>query len=44
MNSRKTSKVSITNMVKGVGAGEIQAQAGEFITMASIGMNDDEFG
>jgi len=43
MNSKKTSKVSITNMVKGVGAGEIQAQGGEIITMASIGMSDDEF-
>ena len=43
MNSKKTSKVSITNMTTGVGAGEIQAQAGEVITMASMGMSDDEF-
>ena len=27
----------------GVGAGELQAQAGEVVTMAGIGMDDDEF-
>ena len=43
MNSDKGAKTSITNFLKGVGAGEIQAQAGEVITMASVGMNDEEF-
>ena len=43
MNSQKTSKVSITNFLDGVGAGEIQAQSGEIITMASVAMDDDEF-
>ena len=43
VNSEKTSKVSITDFLTGVGAGELQAQAGEVVTMAGIGMDDDEF-
>ena len=43
VNTEKTSKVSITNFLTGVGAGELQAQAGEVVTMAGIGMDDDEF-
>jgi predicted transcriptional regulator len=43
LNSEKGSKTKITNFLKGVGAGELQAQAGEIVTMASVGMNDDEF-
>ena len=43
MNSEKGTKTSITNFLKGVGAGEIHAQAGEVITMVSVGMNDEEF-
>jgi hypothetical protein len=43
MNTEKGAKTSITNFLKGVGAGELQAQAGEVITMASVGMNDEEF-
>ena len=43
VNSEKTSKVSITDFLTGVGAGELQAQAGEIITMAGIGMDDDDF-
>jgi len=36
-------KQSITNYMSGVGAGQLQSQAGEILTMASIGMNDKEF-
>ena len=43
MNSEKGSKTKITNFLKGVGAGELQAQAGEVVTMASVGMGDNEF-
>jgi hypothetical protein len=39
----KNGKQSITEYMSGVGAGQLQSQAGEIITMASIGMNDDEF-
>ena len=42
MNS-KNGKQSITDYMSGVGAGQLQSQAGEIITMASMGMNDDEF-
>ena len=45
MNSQKLNKrePSILNFIKGVGAGELQAQSGEIITMVSMGMNDKEF-
>jgi hypothetical protein len=36
-------KQKITDYMSGVGAGQIQSQAGEIITMAAIGMDDDEF-
>ena len=36
-------KQSITSYMSGVGAGQLQSQAGEILTMASIGMSDDEF-
>ncbi|MDB4543240.1 hypothetical protein N9Z73_00165 [bacterium] len=36
-------KQKITDYMSGVGAGQIQSQAGEIITMAGIGMDDDEF-
>ena len=36
-------KQSITNYMSGVGAGQLQSQAGEILTMASIGMDDEEF-
>ena len=42
MNS-KLGKQSITDYMTGVGAGKIQSQAGEILTMASVGMNDEEF-
>ena len=34
---------SITDYMSGVGAGQLQSQAGEILTMASIGMSNDEF-
>jgi len=42
MNS-KLGKQSITDYMTGVGAGKIQSQAGEILTMASVGMDDKEF-
>ena len=42
MNSR-LGKQSITDYMTGVGAGKIQSQAGEILTMVSVGMNDEEF-
>tara|TARA_R110000822_G_scaffold307586_1_gene434778 strand:- start:72 stop:1463 length:1392 start_codon:yes stop_codon:yes gene_type:complete len=42
MNS-KLGKQSITDYMAGVGAGKIQSQAGEILTMASVGMNNKEF-
>tara|TARA_R110001592_G_scaffold20690_5_gene83574 strand:+ start:214 stop:2304 length:2091 start_codon:yes stop_codon:yes gene_type:complete len=42
MNSTNE-KQSITDYMTGVGAGQIQSQAGEILTMASIGMDDKEF-
>ena len=36
-------KQKITDYMSGVGAGQIQSQAGEIITMAAMGMDDDEF-
>ena len=36
-------KQKITDYMTGVGAGQLQSQAGEIITMAAIGMSDDEF-
>ena len=42
MNSQM-GKQSITDYIAGVGAGKLQAQAGEILTMASVGMSDDEF-
>ena len=39
----KNGKQSITDYMSGVGAGQLQSQAGEIITMAGMGMNDDEF-
>lgn len=34
---------SITNYMSGVGAGQLQSQAGEILTMAGMGMDDNEF-
>lgn len=34
---------SITNYMSGVGAGQLQSQAGEILTMAGMGMDDKEF-
>lgn len=34
---------TITDYMAGVGAGQLPSQAGEILTMASIGMNDDDF-
>ena len=34
---------SITDYMSGVGAGKLQSQAGEILTMAGIGMSDKEF-
>jgi len=34
---------SITNYMSGVGAGQLQSQAGEILTMAGMGMDDGEF-
>ena len=42
MNS-ENGKQKITDYMTGVGAGQLQSQAGEIITMAGIGMSDDEF-
>ena len=42
MNSQM-GKQSITDYIAGVGAGKLQAQAGEILTMASVGMSDEEF-
>ena len=42
MNTGKGSQ-KITDYMTGVGAGQLQAQAGEIITMVGIGMSDDEF-
>ena len=42
MNS-KLGKQSITDYMTGVGAGKMQSQAGEILTMASVGMNDEKF-
>lgn len=36
-------KQSITSYMSGVGAGQLQSQAGEIITMAGMGMDDGEF-
>ena len=36
-------KQKITDYMSGVGAGQLQSQAGEILTMAGIGMNDEEF-
>lgn len=42
MNTQKGSQ-QITDYMTGVGAGQLQSQAGEILTMTSIGMSDDEF-
>ena len=42
MNS-ENGKQKITDYMTGVGAGQLQSQAGEIITMAGIGMSDEEF-
>tara|TARA_B100000902_G_scaffold244909_1_gene231866 strand:- start:5192 stop:7249 length:2058 start_codon:yes stop_codon:yes gene_type:complete len=42
MNS-KNGKQSITDYMTGVGAGQLQSQAGEILTMAGIGMSGEEF-
>lgn len=42
MNS-ENGKQKITDYMSGVGAGQLQSQAGEIITMAGIGMSDEEF-
>jgi hypothetical protein len=42
VNTQKGSQ-QITDYMSGVGAGQLQSQAGEILTMASVGMDDDEF-
>ena len=43
MNSDKDPNVSISNFLSGVGAGDIQSQAGEILTMVACALDGEQF-
>lgn len=42
LNTKNRNSVSITNLMTGVGAGQIASQGGEILTMMSIGLSDEQ--
>jgi len=40
---QRTKDMTITDVIQGVGAGELRAQAAEILTVAGVGMTDDQF-